>query len=425
MTSPEKRRRIAPPAAAALPEDLLFPEVLARLPVKSLTRFKSVCRSWRAAIEDPDPAFVRRHLDLSTSGGPPPSVLVIPREDHDYDLKEDAASESIRFHRLRLRPGPAYGAEAAELMLEKAWPPDGTPGVTHLIAPVHCDGLVALATSADHRVFVCNPATREFVALPPGSRDVQDSDLAPVALGFHRYRGGYVVARCFYRKYGDRLDEAAGRYVLDYDIGHEIFTLGSGGSGSWELTQDPPRAIGSETPVCTREAFYWHGHLDAPPPHSMLRFSLRDETFGVFACPPVACCGTSIIDMAELAGKLCCVYTATETAFDVWLADDAPRPEWSLRCRVDTLGGPPAGYLMPVAAGDDGEENLLLAVNLDRLCRYDVRRGDLVDVVDLQRAVPDGGRQVSKYTGDWCDIRHYVVPYIESLVPIAGRITHT
>ncbi|CAN6270472.1 unnamed protein product [Urochloa humidicola] len=160
MTSPEKRRRTAPPAAATLPEDLVFSDVLARLPVKSLTRFKSDCRSWRAAIEDPDPAFVRRHLNLS-SGGPPPFVLVIRREDHDYDLKEDAVSKSIRFHRLRLRPGPAYGAEAAELMLEMAWQPDGTPGVTHLIAPVHCDGLVALATLADHRVFVCNPGTRE------------------------------------------------------------------------------------------------------------------------------------------------------------------------------------------------------------------------------------------------------------------------
>ncbi|KAJ4827098.1 hypothetical protein Tsubulata_042878 [Turnera subulata] len=47
-----------------LPEDLTRP-ILVRLPVKSLTRFKSVCKSWRGTINHPD--FVRDHLNHAYS----------------------------------------------------------------------------------------------------------------------------------------------------------------------------------------------------------------------------------------------------------------------------------------------------------------------------------------------------------------------
>jgi hypothetical protein len=83
----------------ALPDDLLFMEVLVRLPVNRLVRFKRVCRSWRARIEDA--AFVRRHRDFSRAA--PPSILVTPRK---YSI--DELSEDITFYCLR--PGQTAGA---------------------------------------------------------------------------------------------------------------------------------------------------------------------------------------------------------------------------------------------------------------------------------------------------------------------------
>ncbi|TVU13449.1 hypothetical protein EJB05_40506, partial [Eragrostis curvula] len=367
--SPEKRRPITPPAAAvatAFPDELLFFEILARLPVPSLTRFKCVCRSWLAAIEDP--TFVRRHLDTSARAALPPSVVVIPREDlSDSEYEETATSES-------------------------AWP----GGITHLIAPVHCDGLVALSTFT-HQVFVCNPATKEFVELPPGSRDVNHDDLPAVALGFHPYRGRYFVARCFYRHRDGTVQDP------EIDIGHEIFTLGDG-KATWELTQDPPHAIGPDTPVCSREAIYWHGPANfLPPHHRMLRFGLRDETFDVVACPPPCCGGgsyTIVVDFAELDGKLCCVYKAAATAFEVWMAGDALRLEWSLRYRVDVAS--PLGFLLPVAAVGD---EVFVALGFDWLGRYNVRSKVLERVVDLERAVKYGQCTASGP----CSIMHYVI----------------
>ncbi|CAN6325982.1 unnamed protein product, partial [Urochloa humidicola] len=50
MEEGSSHRAAAP--AAALPDELII-EILARLPAKSLCRFSSVSRAWRALISDP------------------------------------------------------------------------------------------------------------------------------------------------------------------------------------------------------------------------------------------------------------------------------------------------------------------------------------------------------------------------------------
>nr|CAB3466298.1 unnamed protein product [Digitaria exilis] len=221
-----------------IPDDLLIAEVLIHLPAKSLARCRCVCRSWRAGIAAA--AFVRRHRDLSRAR-PPLSVLAIPRECDPDD--RHATSTDITFHRLVLPP-PGQMATEADLVLHKTW----HEGITRAIYPTHCDGLVAIATATD-KVFVSNPATGEFAALPLCTHNAElDHGVAkavPVALGFDQWRNSYVVARYFYWTYGETtFDEATDEWVQDgdYDIGHEVFTLGGGGGGgsSWELTDDPP-----------------------------------------------------------------------------------------------------------------------------------------------------------------------------------------
>ncbi|TVU13975.1 hypothetical protein EJB05_37415, partial [Eragrostis curvula] len=432
---PEKRRRrnAETPAAASIPDDVLISHVFWRLPVDSLMRVKFVCRSWRAAIEDP--SFIRRHLELSHARGPP-SFLVVPRAE---DADNASVSEDVSFHRLLLDAARAPETANVELVFETA-----VSDMTNAIRPTHCDGLVALATATE-KVFVCNPATREFVALPPGTRDARPiKDRAPAAaLGYDASRDRYVVARYFYREYREFKD-AGGKRWLDFDIGHEVFTLGGDGDGSWELTDDPPHAIAAARPICTRDAFYWcTDHLG---PNVLLRFGLRDRAFDVVPFPPGVHFDVdhSKDHVTELSGKLCYAHPATKTAFDVWIAhDDGPRLEWSLRCRVDfdDYGGGVSSCqvdqeddfddsdddygtddsdigsqaLLPVtAAGDE----ILIAADHSKLYSYDAMHRSVRKVVDMEKelayARPDGSLY---YDG----LVHHVVPYVESLVPIGNK----
>ncbi|CAL5067305.1 unnamed protein product [Urochloa decumbens] len=434
MTSPErrpeeKRRRIgvgAPPAAIL--DDVLFGEVLPRLPIKSIVRFRSVCRAWRDAVDGG--AVARRRLELSRSS--PPAMLVIPREDWDNNLAERSAE--LNFYRLLLADGGApagdAAAAAAELVLEKALP--GAATVTHEVVPTHCDGLVAVATR-DGEVFVCNPATRELVALPPGTPSVRDDAYAwgarPAAIAYDASRRSYVVARYFYREFHEAKDANGGNFVLlKCDIGREVFTLGAGGGGGWEVTGDPPHPIAFARPVCTRDAIYWCADADyqQDDENALVRFDLRDRAFDVVPPPPGADMYSDEQHVAELEGKLYYV-DYVDTAVDVWVADEVGvgrqrRPEWTLRCRLDFGGGVfgSGEAILPVA--DDGEE-MLVAVDYRKLYRYSECTKSLSLVVDMAKELvyqcEDGSLLYGD--GDGKFFKHHVVPYVESLVSIRGR----
>ncbi|RLN29025.1 putative F-box protein [Panicum miliaceum] len=411
-----KRRRQMTVTAATIPDDLLVSDVLVRLPAKSLARCRCVCRSWRAGIAGA--AFVRRQLELSRAGQQQhPSVLSIPRWIDPLDGR--ATCEVISFHRLLLPP-PGRRAPAppaivdSELVLEKAWP----EGITRLISPTHCDGLVAISTVTD-RVFVCNPATGEFVALPLGSHNVGldhcEYFVPQVALGFDQWRSRYVVARYFYRTYTYGGGGGAGQEVFD-DVGHEVLALGAG--GDWELTQDPPYAVGVQRPMCTRWAFYWHANEPEP---RLMRFGLRDRAFAVVPRPPTG--WNPVDDMAALqdGSTLCYVHAAAEASFQVWLAADDGHDElqWSLRCRIDLLDPIPSVHynLMPVAAADG---DTLVALAGGTLWKYDMGKEGAEEVVAEMHNVRYRRRDGSKFFMDQSfESEHYIVPYIESLVAIA------
>jgi F-box interacting protein len=416
---PEKRCRTTPPpltAGVALPDDLIFMEILVRLPVKCLLRFKCVCRSWRARMQDA--GFVRRQCDFSRTSRPP-SMLVVARKNAYNDEEDEELSEPEDIAFYRLRPGHKPGdfeTKPAELLLDKAACPPEAAGVTDVIHVAHCDGLVALATTTN-QVFVCNPATQELVALPLGSPDVDTDKFPSVAIGFDRSRDQYVVARYFYRRWC--YDKS--RRKLDYDIGHEVFALGGSDSWSWELTVDPPHSIGGTPPVCVGDAFYWAcDDLEDPCPSSLLRFGLRDRTFDdLVPCPPHFAYNPTLDHLAELDGKLCHSNNgASLTTFEVWQladGDDTHPAQWSLRCRIDPGPLYDEGFgcygFQPLWAARGG---MLVRVsdNDEMLYWCDEKGRGVEEVLDLEVDVD------SEHDKELKNHVYHVVPYRESLVPI-------
>ncbi|XP_073360808.1 uncharacterized protein [Aegilops tauschii subsp. strangulata] len=187
-------------------------------------------------------------------------------------------------------------SKCAELMVRKEFQPYGIPAFS---IPLHCDGLI-LIPAFTGTIFICNPATGEFVELPPGSPSLLREHR--VAFGFDPWSGTYKVARHFIRSYRDTTtaqmddgEEGGTTTSREYSCGHEILTFG-GDVGKeeawvWKATVDPPYPIKARTPICLPGVFFWSALKSMVLPakvisNVILRFSLLDETFTVHPNPP-------------------------------------------------------------------------------------------------------------------------------------------
>ncbi|KAM3335446.1 hypothetical protein ACQJBY_029743 [Aegilops geniculata] len=127
-----------PTSHRGLPDEIVFWEILVRLPPKSLLRFRAVCSAWRRATSAC--AFLLAHhvrqpaLRVLSDGGE--SILVFDNRAATTQLQPVA------------RLGEVFYLEAS------------------------CDGLLILHSKIGDRFSICNPATRQCAPLPQlsGSR---------------------------------------------------------------------------------------------------------------------------------------------------------------------------------------------------------------------------------------------------------------
>ncbi|CAO2193909.1 unnamed protein product [Urochloa humidicola] len=166
-------------------------EILIRLPVSSLVRFRSVSKAWRAIISDP--SFVRAHLHFSRQSQHqnPTSFLITPHMFEKPTAK--AISTDIRFYQWHLEKDIW---NTATLVYGKHFPA-GEFGRVSIMA--HCDGLVLLPTN--NKAYVFNPGTRDAIVLPESKCNALPlrRSCHPMGLGFDAATGRYKVARAFYR----------------------------------------------------------------------------------------------------------------------------------------------------------------------------------------------------------------------------------
>ncbi|XP_027064463.1 F-box/kelch-repeat protein At3g06240-like [Coffea arabica] len=130
-----------------LPEDILM-EILVRLPVKCLFQFKCVSKSWCSLIKSP--RFTHLHVTRAKNGDQE-GVILVKR------FIRDERKIVLSFHSMD-----------ESLSLQVVAPDFEVPYSTYvnMILVGTCHGIICLKSNESGGIYLCNPATREFLALP-------------------------------------------------------------------------------------------------------------------------------------------------------------------------------------------------------------------------------------------------------------------
>jgi F-box interacting protein len=281
-----KRSKMAP----YLPPELVW-EIMVRLPVKSLLRFRCSCKTWLDMISD-DAEFRGAHLRVQR-----PCLLGWS------STKEDRRNKVTM-----------------ELPLED---------LAHSFA--HCDGLVLMPTETVVRVF--NPATRRLLTLPQSSIRILTDQV--FGIGHDARYNTYKVTRFFFR--------CTGPDGYRRNFGMEVFTIGI--DRHWRRTeaQPPyPAAIEQNATFSKGSLFWIIDEVELPKGQSapgFLRFRLEDESFSVTPSPPhCQRLGCSLCYLAELRGELSVAFHAEPPKYEsieIWMCNDLDTdpPRWN-RCYI-------------------------------------------------------------------------------------------
>ncbi|KAM5581336.1 F-box/kelch-repeat protein [Rosa sericea] len=190
-------------------EDIVS-EILARLPVRSLLRFRCVCKSWRALIADSH--FVKKHSSYAERGiGDNNSRLLFlmsPPLSIDYEALKDLKEGGDGWFARRELPFPVK-LTAYQFMLKRV----------RILGS--CNGLICVECQAVG-IVVWNPCTGEYKVLPNPPTDCHPSDF--YGFGYDSTADDYKIIR------GRRSSEEALIHV---------FTLKT---GSWRTIRDRDNA---------------------------------------------------------------------------------------------------------------------------------------------------------------------------------------
>ncbi|XP_010026698.2 F-box/kelch-repeat protein At3g06240 [Eucalyptus grandis] len=308
----ETSRSLGFAVAQSFTEDILI-EILSRLPVKSLVRFKCVSKRWRSLISEPH--FAKLHLQRLILENITPSQKIIksnPLQTIDYEALDN---DEVNNHVV---------VESHDLGKDEPWGLAGS-----------CNGLVSLAVNDGFLVY--NPTTKESRKLP-GSDLVAEHEFFH-GFGYSSTTDDYKVVHGAFSKANDGSKEC----VL------EIFSLRS---GSWRRvpSKDVPKLSGPG--IYLNGSVHWivnHGN-GSRIEQAIIPFGLATETFEE-AIPIPKVEGIVYEGLGIHRGRLFAYDVTWRLCFEAWIMNEYGKGEsWTRLFSVPTDGLPACQfYTIPIA----------------------------------------------------------------------------
>lgn len=237
-----------------LPQDIIH-DILSRLPITSLVRFKCVCRSWRALAQDPH--LVNAYLSCAAKKDP---CLILHS---DFPIRNH-----LYFVDLAAREEDDKKVKRIQAPFSVMMPEFDVVG--------SCNGLVCLSDSLYHdALYVYNPFTSKHTELPkPMNYPEQE---VVIGFGFHPKAKEYKIIRIVYYRncHGSK---PRSRRIIYPQSELQILTLGSPvwrklGKISYQLVRRSSEAL-------VNGRLHWVSRpCRYKPARRLISFDLADEQF--------------------------------------------------------------------------------------------------------------------------------------------------
>ncbi|KAI3879078.1 hypothetical protein MKW92_045970 [Papaver armeniacum] len=300
-----------------LDEDIVAREILSRLPVKSLMKFKCVCKNWLTLIEE-DSSFIDLHLESAKTR---PGFLIT-------NLLKDNNKATFMIADLFFQ---GRGGALSSLAVHTIRKIDYTY-IDMMLKPVN--GLIGFfGEKIEPGVCICNLATREVTPWIKSSSlsNLRKEDREPFGLPWASCTLGYDPDTKVHKVVGIWRSEQPKRLVC------EVLTVGD---NEWrKIDEVPPHDleyIGSSVYIngliyyTTQMLSIWEAKCKDSPRY-LVTFDLGSEKFkairvpsGIFDHPINGCFAYYKVQLLELGGRLALLVESSESKdlHDLWLFDD-------------------------------------------------------------------------------------------------------
>lgn len=322
--------------AENITEDMIIIDILSRLPVKSLMRFKCVSKQWRSLISDEH--FAKLHLQRLILETVAPCQKIIksnPLQTIDYEALDNS---EVNDHVV---------VESHDLGRDE---PCGLAG--------SCHGLVSLAVYDGFLVY--NPTTRE-------SRKLPASDLVAEYEFFHGF--GYNSATDDYKI-------VHGAFFTANDESEEcVLEIFSLRYGSWRRvpSEDVPRVDG--VGIFLDGAVHWivNHRRGNRIEQAIIPFGLATETFE--EATPIPKVEGVLFEGVGIHGGCLLIYDVTSTSFEAWIMNEYGKGEsWTRLFNIPTDGLPAYKfYTIPIAYTRSGK--IVFQINVSEMILFNPEDG--------------------------------------------------